>query len=160
MRFWPLPGRGLAVLLIVCFILVAGGIGLYATWQSLLAGDLPAPLFRIQNIDTFSLSLGVLQITLTAMIIVIAVFAFLGFQNIKSTAIDKAESIAESVATRVANEQIMRGKVLAREAGDDEPSHIEGQPRTESQREPASGRPRSKEDRVPEEGEQTDVPKG
>ena len=160
MRFWPLPTKGLAVLLIVCFVIVAGGIGLYATWHSLLAGGLPSPIFRVQNIDTFSLSLGVLQITLTAMIIVIAIFAFLGFQNIKTSAIDKAESVARSTATEMVNELDLRRKTLEGDIQPDRPSPFENQLSHDGPREPGSDRPRSKESRLVEEGEKTDVPKG
>ena len=153
MRFWPLPGKGLVALFIVLFVLVAGGIGLYATWHSLLAGDLPAPFFRVHHIDTFSLSLGVLQITLTAMIIIIAIFAFLGFQNIKSSAIDKATSIANTVAIEKMDEQIRRWDDLRRSGGEDKPSDGATHQETES------GGPRSKAVRVPEEEELADAPK-
>ena len=93
MRFWPWA------LLVLTFVVIAGGIGLYATWHALLAGELPVPFFRVHQLDTLPMSLAVLQITLTALVIVIAVGAFFGYTQMRDAAIRNATkaSIAAAV---------------------------------------------------------------
>ncbi len=129
------------VLIIILGVVLTGLVSYVAASYGMKAQQVPAnvPSSEFGNspslynpFGTLPMSLAILQITLTAVIIFIAVSAFLGFQTIKDAAVkmareaadDTARSVAEVTADTVATKKAddLLASWLAGRGGDTEPS--------------------------------------